>query len=54
MHDVLGKFSIDFLLEDDRSNIMHPTAEGHAKTADANVVEIRRLETAQISSKRKS
>ena len=54
MHDVLGKFNIDFLLEDDRSNIMHPTAEGHAKTADANVVEIRRLETAQISSKRKS
>ena len=44
MHTILGKFKIDFLLEDDRSSIMHPTAEGHAKTADANVVEIRRLE----------
>jgi hypothetical protein len=44
MHTILGRFRIDVLLEDDRSNIMHPTAEGHAKTADANVVEIRRLE----------
>jgi hypothetical protein len=34
---------IDWLLEDDRSNIMHPTSEGHAAHAEANVEEIRRL-----------
>ena len=38
------KFRFDWQLEDDRSNIMHPAAEGLALTADLNVAEIRRLE----------
>jgi hypothetical protein len=37
MHTFWGKINIDILLEDDRSIIMHPTAQGLAKTADANV-----------------
>jgi len=32
-----GKIKLDVLLEDDRSIIMHPTAQGLSKTADANV-----------------
>jgi hypothetical protein len=38
------KFRLDLFLEDDRSNIMHPTAEGLTKTADANFKEIQKLE----------
>lgn len=41
---VAHRFRIDFLLEDDRSNIMHPTSEGHATNADANFEAIQRLE----------
>jgi len=37
-------FCIEVALEDDASNIMHPTAEGLAVHADANVVEIERIE----------
>jgi hypothetical protein len=42
VHVLLG-LKIDVALEDDRSNIMHPTAEGLAKTADLNVETIRRI-----------
>lgn len=42
VHVLLG-LKIDVSLEDDRSNIMHPTAEGLAKTADLNVETIRRM-----------
>jgi len=38
------KLKVDLLLEDDRSNIMHPTAEGLARTADLNVEMIRKME----------
>ena len=38
------KLKVDLLLEDDRSNIMHPTAEGLARTADLNVETIRKME----------
>jgi hypothetical protein len=38
---------LDLALEDDRSNILHPTAEGLAKTADANFHEIERQEAAK-------
>jgi hypothetical protein len=31
-------------LQDDRAMIMHPTAEGLAGTADANLEEIKKLE----------
>lgn len=41
---VAKRFRIDLLLEDDRSNIMHPTSEGHATNADANFEAIQRLE----------
>jgi hypothetical protein len=44
VHVILKKFSLDIFLEDDRSNIMHPTAEALAKTADANFKVIQRLE----------
>jgi len=40
-----GKIKLDVLLEDDRSIIMHPTAQGLAKTADANVEAIRLIKT---------
>lgn len=58
LHIVLKRIKIDFALEDDRSNIMHPTAEGLTMTADLNVVEIRKLEgkhnpDKQISERRK-
>jgi hypothetical protein len=36
----LGKFKVRFFYIDVRSNVMHPTAEGLAATADANVSEI--------------
>lgn len=39
----IWKFSFDFLFEDDRSSVMHPTAEGHANNADANYDVMRRL-----------
>jgi len=39
---------IDFAFEDDRSTIMHPTAEGLAETADANVTAINKLDPRQI------
>jgi hypothetical protein len=39
----LLRFKVDFFLEDDRSNIMHPTAEGLARTADLNVEAIRKI-----------
>lgn len=45
---VLLKLKIDLFLEDDRSNIMHPTAEGLARTADLNVLEIRKIEPIPI------
>lgn len=45
MHVILKKFRLDLLMEDDTSNIMHPTAEGHAATALANYQAIMRLET---------
>jgi hypothetical protein len=38
-------FTLDIALEDIRSNIMHPTAEGLAKTADLNVEAIRKIES---------
>jgi hypothetical protein len=38
---------LDLALEDDRSNILHPTAEGLAETADANFREIERQEAAK-------
>ncbi len=38
-------FTLDIALEDVRSNIMHPTAEGLAKTADLNVEAVRKIET---------
>ena len=44
MHIILKRIKFDFALEDDRSNIMHPTAEGLAMTADLNAAEIRKLE----------
>ncbi|HEX9929678.1 MAG TPA: hypothetical protein VGB02_14185 [Pyrinomonadaceae bacterium] len=34
------RFAFDLDLVDDRSNIMHPTAEGHAAMADANLLKI--------------
>ena len=39
----IWKISIDFLFEDDRSSVMHPTAEGHANNADANYDVMRAL-----------
>ncbi|MBV8855459.1 MAG: hypothetical protein JOZ02_00725 [Acidobacteria bacterium] len=36
--------SVDLFFEDDTSNIMHPTAEGLAKTADENLKAIKQLE----------
>jgi hypothetical protein len=36
---------VDFVAEDESSSIMHPTAEGLAATADANVKAIRELKT---------
>jgi hypothetical protein len=45
MHLVLKTLNQDFFLEDDRSNIMHPTAEGLSKMADANLTEIERIES---------
>jgi hypothetical protein len=41
---LLKKLRFEWLLEDDRSNIMHPTAEGLARTADANFIEIQKIE----------
>jgi hypothetical protein len=41
-HKILG-IRVDVLLEDMTSNIMHPTAEGLAVTADLNVEAIRRI-----------
>ena len=38
------KFTFDLFLLDDRSNVMHPTAEVHAANADANFLEIQKLE----------
>jgi hypothetical protein len=38
---------VDWVLEDDRSNIMHPTSEGHARNADANFKEIKSLSEAE-------
>jgi hypothetical protein len=35
---------LELFLEDDRSTIMHPTAEGHAATAQANFEKIKELE----------
>ena len=43
VHLVLG-LKVDLFLEDDRSNIMHPTAEGLATTAQLNVDAIRKLQ----------
>jgi len=43
-HTIFENFRLDIFLEDDRSNIMHPTAEGLAKTADENFKEIQKLE----------
>ena len=40
--------TFDAVLEDVRSNIMHPTAEGLARTADLNVEEIRKIEPLPI------
>lgn len=40
----LGKLGFDLFFKDDTSNIMHPTAEGHAAAADANVTAIRGVE----------
>jgi hypothetical protein len=44
VHIILRRISLDFAFEDDRSNIMHPTAEGLATHADANFKAIRKLE----------
>ena len=41
--EYVWKFRLD-LFQDETANIMHPTAEGHALSADANLQEIRRLE----------
>jgi len=41
----LGRLGFDPGFKDDTSNIMHPTAEGHAATADVNVKAIKRLES---------
>jgi hypothetical protein len=38
------KFTFDLFLIDDRSNVMHPTAEGHAANADANFWEIKAID----------
>jgi hypothetical protein len=43
VHLILG-LKVDLFLEDDRSNIMHPTAEGLATTAQLNVDAIRKLQ----------
>lgn len=40
---VYRTYTFDLFFEDDRANIMHPTAEGHARTADANILKIRNL-----------
>ena len=40
----LGRFGFDLGFKDDTSNIMHPTAEGHAAAADANVTAIMGVE----------
>jgi hypothetical protein len=40
----LGKLGFDLFFKDDTSNIMHPTAEGHAAAADANVTAIKGVE----------
>ncbi len=45
LHTILGRFEVDLFLEDDRAMIMHPTAEGLAKTADTNLEEIKKLES---------
>lgn len=44
LHIIAKRFRLDLGLEDDRSNIMHPTSEGHATNADANFEMIRILE----------
>lgn len=46
-------FGGDFLFLDDRSTIMHPTAEGSAETADANVGAIREFEIKQQERERR-
>jgi hypothetical protein len=43
MHLILHRFNLDLFLEDDRAMIMHPTAEGHAATADENFKEIQKI-----------
>lgn len=43
MHRLLN-IPVDVALEDDSSNIMHPTAEALAVHADANLIEIKRIE----------
>ena len=48
VHLLLGRIKFDLFLEDDRSNIMHPTAEGHARTADLNVEAIRIIDPLPI------
>lgn len=40
----LGRLGFDPRFKDDTSNIMHPTAEGHAAIADANVAAIKGVE----------
>jgi hypothetical protein len=48
-HNFLG-LTVDVALEDVRSNIMHPTAEGLAKTADLNVGKINEIESGSLKS----
>ncbi|MBD0369295.1 MAG: hypothetical protein ICV60_00465 [Pyrinomonadaceae bacterium] len=44
VHIFANRFRVDLALEDDRSNIMHPTSEGLATHADANFNTIQMLE----------
>lgn len=41
---IFWKFHFDLFFEDDRSNIMHPTAEGLAVNADANIAALKNWE----------
>jgi hypothetical protein len=41
---IANRIRVDMGFEDDSSNIMHPTSEGHAVTADANFEMIRKVE----------
>ncbi len=48
---IAKKIRVDHLLKDDRSNIMHPTAEGLSKTADENLKVIEEFEELERKAK---